>query len=701
MAFDAARGEMVLFGGMHDGQNLGDTWIWNGVEWREVSTPGPSPRREHVMAYDVANDLILLYGGWPSEFSDQLWAWDGASWTQLDQGVVTPGGLQGSAMAYDPLRQRAVLFGGIGAQGHASTVAEWDGREWVVLTPEGPEAVAFHAMAFDPIGAGVLVHGGHRQNSSSTSESWLWNGSEWRRVASGDPGRKYRHAMAADTARNIIVLFGGAGDVGMSEWNGSEWTTVELGPTPRESHVMAFDAVNGRVLIHGGRAPATTGELLAWDGQSWTTLPPSSSRCEHAGVFDSRRGSLVVFGGRDPAESLRDETLEWDGAIWRESRPSGPRGRADHAAAFDSARDVMVLHAGRNNYNAFADTWAWNGLGWSLLADEGLPGRRHEHAMAYDSHRQVMVVFGGKDAGGALLGDTKEWDGVEWRTVWQSGPQPRSGHCLAFDVDRGVVILHGGEDNQGFLDDTWEWNGVSWNQIGSAGPARARHTIVYDPIRKSLILFGGRTDFLWGDVLVSRSALEFLAQPDHQFVLSGQPATFHVRATGGSQIAYQWRRSGQDLVDGGTISGSNTETLRISRASRFDEAVYDCVVTGDCGPMLSRSAQLFITAPVLTVQPSCPDGGRIVVSWENVSRGGQVAVIFAQSTGTLRIPDGNRCAGTVLGLSGQAIQVVFTGPGGEQGSRTIQGSAGPNACGGYLQLLDLPSCAVSNVARIE
>ena len=38
MAYDAARGVTVLFGG-YDGANyLGDTWEWNGTSWTQVGT---------------------------------------------------------------------------------------------------------------------------------------------------------------------------------------------------------------------------------------------------------------------------------------------------------------------------------------------------------------------------------------------------------------------------------------------------------------------------------------------------------------------------------------------------------------------------------------------------------------------------------------------------------------------------------------
>lgn len=105
--------------------------------------------------------------------------------------------------------------------------------------------------------------------------------------------------------------------------------------------------------------------------------------------------------------------------------------------------------------------------------------------------------------------------------------------------------------------------------------------------------------------------------------------------------------------------------------------------------------------PQLSVAATCPSGGPIEISWSGARPNGQIALIFAANTGSFRVPNGNPCAGTPLGLGTTQIQLAFQGGAGANGSRTLNSSAGPNACGGYLQLLDISSCGTSNVARIE
>src|SRR4051794_1130469 len=65
MVYDAARREVLLFGGVANNSSvLGDTWVWDGVNWIQKSPPNsPSPRVGHAMAYDAVRQEVVLFGG--------------------------------------------------------------------------------------------------------------------------------------------------------------------------------------------------------------------------------------------------------------------------------------------------------------------------------------------------------------------------------------------------------------------------------------------------------------------------------------------------------------------------------------------------------------------------------------------------------------------------------------------------------------
>lgn len=127
-------------------------------------------------------------------------------------------------------------------------------------------------------------------------------------------------------------------------------------------------------------------------------------------------------------------------------------------------------------------------------------------------------------------------------------------------------------------------------------------------------------------------------------------------------------------------------------------------LTDPNGRPINFMARVIAVAPsqiTLAVSAQCPGGGGIIVEWGGASPNGQVGLLFARSTGNFIIPNNRPCAGTVLGLSSNQLQIAFTGGAGQGGSRMIQGNIGPGACGGFLQLVDLTTCGTSNTAEIR
>ena len=91
MAYDAARGGVVLYGGTGAGGvgrlgMLADTWTWDGTRWRRegAADGGPGPRCVHAMAYDERRGRVVLHGGsGPDGQLGDTWEWDGGRWTRV------------------------------------------------------------------------------------------------------------------------------------------------------------------------------------------------------------------------------------------------------------------------------------------------------------------------------------------------------------------------------------------------------------------------------------------------------------------------------------------------------------------------------------------------------------------------------------------------------------------------------------------
>ena len=113
------------------------------------------------------------------------------NWTRVVP-AVSPPARQSPALAYDWVRQRVVLFGGIGAAGRLSDTWEWDGTNWVQPSPAtSPPARNSHALAFD-VGRGrVVLFGGASSNTTTLGDTWEWDGVSWaqRNPAASPPAR--------------------------------------------------------------------------------------------------------------------------------------------------------------------------------------------------------------------------------------------------------------------------------------------------------------------------------------------------------------------------------------------------------------------------------------------------------------------------------------------------------------------------------
>ena len=98
-------------------------------------------------------------------------------------------------------------------------------------------------------------------------------------------------------------------------------------------------------------------------------------------------------------------------------------------------------------------------------------------------------------------------------------------------------------------------------------------------------------------VAASCTAPVITLQPQSQLACTGATATFTVTATGPGPLSYQWRKDGNNLSNGGNISGADSSTLTIQPVSTSDRASYDVVVGNPAGSVTSQPAALRVYQP--------------------------------------------------------------------------------------------------------
>ncbi len=267
MAHDPIRNELILFGGTlsdaNDAPALGRMWTWDGESFTE-RTPDPLPPARHgaEMVWDAAREEILLFGGRDGAvIRNDTWTWDGATWT-LKVPDTSPQPRWEFGMAYDAVRQNVVLFGGGIGSPLTNDTWIWDGVNWTLAEPvDKPSSRFQHSMAFYGGTGKVVIYGG-RSGSSVLNETWEWDGLNWTKLEpTSSPNPVVGATMTYDPVRDVVVLFGGSGahrgDLTTNQiwlWDGSNWEEMKTQPrpAPRFFHAAAFHSEEGLIYIVGG-----------------------------------------------------------------------------------------------------------------------------------------------------------------------------------------------------------------------------------------------------------------------------------------------------------------------------------------------------------------------------------------------------------------------------------------------------------------
>ncbi|MGD9093203.1 MAG: kelch repeat-containing protein [Anaerolineales bacterium] len=303
-----------------------------------VTSVTPPARYTHGMAYDLARDRVVMFGG-DDKGKNHLkdtWEFNGNEWTQVSPANAPIGRVNISqAMVYDTQREKTVLFGGKASFGRLDDTWEYNGTDWVEITvPNPPPGRDGHALAYDEDRNLTVMFGGYNHTNFSMNDTWEYDGSVWTQVqpVQSPPGRNH-HSIAYDSRRGVIVLFGGNSESGVYlddtwEYDGTTWRLV-------------------------------------------TTLESPLARKDHSLAYDESRGVIVLFGGfggtsDDDGQPL-DDTWEYDGNTWYQVGTTlKPEARLGFPLVYDSIRERIILFSGgyfKGKLNAYEDTWFYSGGG--------------------------------------------------------------------------------------------------------------------------------------------------------------------------------------------------------------------------------------------------------------------------------------------------------------------------------------------------
>ncbi len=451
-------------------------------------------------AFDDARNKLVMFGGVDAESAriGATFEIDGTTKTfSVRTPSIAPTPRYGANLAYDAKRNVVVLFGGSDLSGLVSDTWTWNGEDWRPLAPAAsPPPRMLAGVTYDSRRRRVLLYGG-RSKDGPLADLWSWDGTTWTDITPAvSPPARERMMFAYDPLHDRVVMFGGMnGSAQPDMWlfDGTAWMALTPPglPSARYGGTLTFDAMRGGLVMIGGSSASPT---QLWDGNQWTPIgisnTPMTARVHHVAFYDPAFRTTVAGLGSIASAAQRD-LFRLDNDVWSPLVQSvQPPPLAEASLAYDARRGEVVMFGGATEGPLLSqDTWIHDGSTWVKRAPMDPPPARHTAAMAYDERRGKTVMFGGNTSDA----DVYEWDGLAWSKLTAAGPSPRARAEMAYDAESKTVVLFGGDGPSGRLGDTWQWNGAVWTELATSPspPAREQHALAYDRVRGEIVLFGG------------------------------------------------------------------------------------------------------------------------------------------------------------------------------------------------------------------
>jgi hypothetical protein len=319
MCYDPVNGYSVMVRtGFVAGTAVGETWTWDGATWINRG-PCPA-WLSGLTWHGATQQLIGLSKPAPGPTQQQsytLHAWTVSGWATLSAPVTFPGNAPAGqlAAAYDEVRQETVFRGPSMPQ----AVVVYDGVTLLARGMiSGPFFSGSESMAYDPTVQKVVLARDDFSNqligstwvSLPTTRFYEWSGFGWNlRYTSAAPGRL--GAMATDSQRQRIVLldgdYPGTSTVGANQpyhtWTYSDGVATQLmtsvAPEPRAAAAMSYDSARGVVVLFGGSGAggfADTWEFDLGPVASFTSFGAGCLGSRGVPAIGTQLGSLPRIG---------------------------------------------------------------------------------------------------------------------------------------------------------------------------------------------------------------------------------------------------------------------------------------------------------------------------------------------------------------------------------------------------------------------
>lgn len=286
--------------------------------------------------------------------------------------------------------------------------------------------------------------------------------------------------------RGVVVMFGGkaAGTQGQllnDTWEYTPkiatWTQISSSsaPEPRTANLTYHPRRKAMVLFGGlGANGQALADMWIYDASAgWSPVPLTSAptpRHRAAIVYDYARGVLELYGGQNPGltQPLSDFwELPADSSAWSVRAFNPPVPVVSPPRLIYDGANTLLIGSDESNQST-AKVWRADIPMWTeLMGTAPQPSQRNSFAAALDRQGGMLVMFGGI-AAGSPVGDTYFFapTNFRWSLNTTQGPSPRSGAYMDYVPELKGLLLFSGQGADGVpLSDRWLLVDTTWQQL--------------------------------------------------------------------------------------------------------------------------------------------------------------------------------------------------------------------------------------------
>lgn len=378
-----------------------------------------------------------------------------------------------------------------------TSLCELEVPTWRDISPIAPSTRYDHAVAYDSVRDRIVMFGG-RDGVQNLEDTWELDGAYWRkRFSFNPPQRRSGHAAAFDEARREVVMFGGVGLTGTFTWDGIAWTRKNptVLPPPRGNAALAYDPIRQRVVLYGGTP--NDSDTWLWDGTDWTQVmtakgmhpPPEVSL-----AWDPVTERVVAVGLNGGSTMYA-----WNGTGWTAT----PTSLAYVYQKIVTTKTGLLLLGMPSGASAVPEMRAWTGSIWGAATSITIMSKTFtQFGMVYDSALDAVFVVFGTDA--SPRASIYKFAANSW-SVLGTTPSTQSfqGGAGVYQPATGRIVKFGGSGLGAVSSLTSEWDGDQWIDYPILGGPQGRQEQAMVALDDRVLMFGGRNqsgtvlDELW------------------------------------------------------------------------------------------------------------------------------------------------------------------------------------------------------------